>query len=133
MKTNVVPGEHRYLDVIRSQLARLFLGEESSEFDIPLAPIGSDFQMRVWNAPAFNPGSRDALELLDRAERLGIPGARRRAALGRANGTNMLSNHHPGAASRSTALTAHFADTAAASGERNGCSITSGDGKQSDQ
>src|ERR1700682_5022282 len=48
LKTNVVPGEHRYLDAIRTQLARYFSGE-SLEFDIPLAPIGSEFQVRAWD------------------------------------------------------------------------------------
>src|SRR5205809_5410892 len=40
LKTNVVPGEHKYLDAIRTQLVRYFSGE-NLEFDIPLAPIGS--------------------------------------------------------------------------------------------
>src|ERR1700682_4082365 len=48
LKTNVVSGEHRHLDAIRTQLARYFTGE-SLEFDIPLAPIGSEFQVRAWD------------------------------------------------------------------------------------
>src|SRR5437016_7783973 len=40
LKTNVVPGEHRYLDAIRSQLARYFSGGDLA-FEIPLAPVGS--------------------------------------------------------------------------------------------
>src|SRR5437764_12720242 len=87
LKTNVVPGEHRYLDAIRSQLARYFSGK-NLEFDIPLAPIGSDFQMRAWEIlPSIPVAETRSYSWM--AERLGIPNARR--AVGRANGTNMLS------------------------------------------
>src|SRR5436190_5312705 len=48
LKTNVVPGEHRYLDAIRTQLTRYFSGENLA-FEIPLAPIGSKFQIRAWD------------------------------------------------------------------------------------
>src|SRR5436190_9484722 len=48
LKTNVVPGEHPYLDAIRTQLARYFSGENLA-FEIPLAPIGSKFQIRAWD------------------------------------------------------------------------------------
>src|SRR5205814_9428134 len=47
LRTNVVPGEHRHLDAVRSQLANYFLGE-NLEFDVPLAPVGSPFQLRAW-------------------------------------------------------------------------------------
>jgi AraC family transcriptional regulator of adaptative response/methylated-DNA-[protein]-cysteine methyltransferase len=87
LKTNVVPGEHRYLDAIRTQLVRYFSGEEL-EFDIPLAPIGSEFQMRTWDVLRAIPVA-ETRSYSWMAERLGIPGARR--AVGRANGTNMLS------------------------------------------
>src|SRR3981081_4683936 len=42
LRTNIVPGEHRHLAVIRSQLAEYFAGKRM-EFDVPLAPIGSQF------------------------------------------------------------------------------------------
>jgi AraC family transcriptional regulator of adaptative response/methylated-DNA-[protein]-cysteine methyltransferase len=87
LKTNVVPGEHPYLDAIRTQLARYFSGEEL-EFDIPLAPIGSEFQTRAWDVLRSIPVA-ETRSYSWMAERLGIPGARR--AVGRANGTNMLS------------------------------------------
>ena len=87
LKTNVVPGEHRYLDAIREQLACYFSGE-NLEFDIPLAPIGSDFQMRAWEILRSIPVA-ETRSYSWMAERLGIPNARR--AVGRANGTNMLS------------------------------------------
>src|SRR5438045_526904 len=47
LRTNVVPGKHRHLEAIRSQLADYFSGK-NLEFDIPLAPIGSEFQLRAW-------------------------------------------------------------------------------------
>ena len=87
LKTNVVPGEHRYLEAIRSQLARYFSGEEL-KFNVPLAPIGSDFQLRAWKVLRSIPVA-ETRSYSWMADRLGIPGARR--AVGRANGTNMLS------------------------------------------
>src|ERR1700692_3741217 len=47
LRTNVVPGEHRYLTAVRQQLADYFCGKRL-EFDIPLAPVGSAFQLRAW-------------------------------------------------------------------------------------
>src|SRR5213596_10609 len=47
LRMNVVPGEHRYLTATGQQLADYFSGN-SLEFDIPLAPVGSAFQLRAW-------------------------------------------------------------------------------------
>src|SRR5438034_7713880 len=47
LQTNVVPGEHHYLAATRQQLAEYFSGNKL-EFDIPLAPVGSPFQLRTW-------------------------------------------------------------------------------------
>src|ERR1700730_6643385 len=47
LRTNIVPGEHPYLDAMRSQLTDYFSGK-NLRFDIPIAPIGSLFQLRVW-------------------------------------------------------------------------------------
>src|SRR4026209_453172 len=87
LKTNVVPGEHRYLTAIRKQLARYFSGE-NLKFDVPLSPVGSEFQMRAWNVLRAIPVA-ETRSYSWMAEQLGLPGARR--AVGRANGTNMLS------------------------------------------
>lgn len=86
LHTNIVPGKHRYLDTTRAQLADYFSGT-NLEFNIPLAPIGSDFQRRSWDILRSIPIS-ETRSYSWMAERLGIPGARR--AVGRANGTNML-------------------------------------------
>src|SRR5947207_4915962 len=82
LRTNIVPGEHQYLDAIRSQLADYFSGKKL-EFDIPLAPVGSDFQLRAWKILRSIPvGETRSYSWM--AERLGDENARR--AVGRANG-----------------------------------------------
>src|SRR6188472_729245 len=47
LQTNIVPGEHAHLVAIRSQLADYFSGK-NLEFNVPLAPVGSPFQLRTW-------------------------------------------------------------------------------------
>ncbi len=84
---SVVPGEHPHLSATRTQLAAYFTGE-NLEFDIPLAPVGSDFQLKAWEILRSIPiGETRSYSWM--AERLGDPGARR--AVGRANGMNMMS------------------------------------------
>jgi AraC family transcriptional regulator of adaptative response/methylated-DNA-[protein]-cysteine methyltransferase len=86
LRTNVVPGQHRHLDAIRTQLAAYFAGE-NLDFDVPLAPVGSEFQTRTWELLRSIPtGETRSYSWM--ADQLQIPGARR--AVGRANGTNML-------------------------------------------
>jgi AraC family transcriptional regulator, regulatory protein of adaptative response / methylated-DNA-[protein]-cysteine methyltransferase len=84
--TNVVPGEHRHLAATRRQLADYFSGK-NLEFDIPLAPVGSAFQLRAWKILRSIPvGETRSYSWM--AKRLGDENARR--AVGRANGTNMI-------------------------------------------
>jgi AraC family transcriptional regulator of adaptative response/methylated-DNA-[protein]-cysteine methyltransferase len=86
LRTNIVPGEHPHLDAIRSQLADYFSGK-NLEFDLPLAPIGSEFQLRAWKIlRSISLGETRSYSWM--AERLGDRNARR--AVGRANGTNMI-------------------------------------------
>jgi len=86
LRTNVVPGEHPYLETIRLQLAGYFSGRKL-EFDIPLAPVGSDFQLRAWEILRSIPvGETRSYSWM--ARQLGDENARR--AVGRANGTNMI-------------------------------------------
>ena len=86
LATNVVPGEHRYLTAMRQQLADYFSGR-NLEFDIPLAPVGSPFQLRAWKILRSIPvGETRSYSWM--AKRLGDENARR--AVGRANGTNMI-------------------------------------------
>ena len=84
--TNVVPGEHRYLTATRQQLADYFSGKKL-EFDIPLAPIGSTFQLHAWKIlQSIQVGETRSYSWM--AKQLGDENARR--AVGRANGTNMI-------------------------------------------
>ncbi len=86
LRTNIVPGRHPHLDAIREQLAEYFAGTRTG-FDVPIAPVGSDFQLRTWKLlRAIPPAETRSYSWM--AERLKIPGARR--AVGRANGANML-------------------------------------------
>jgi AraC family transcriptional regulator, regulatory protein of adaptative response / methylated-DNA-[protein]-cysteine methyltransferase len=86
LRTNVVPGKHRHLDTIRSQLAHYFAGKKL-EFDVPVAPVGSAFQLRAWKILQSIPvGETRSYSWM--AKRLGDENARR--AVGRANGTNMI-------------------------------------------
>lgn len=82
----VVPGAHPVLDAVARQLGEYFAGGRM-QFDVPLAPVGSPFQVRVWNELRRIPagGTRSYAEM---AARLGVPGAAR--AIGRANGSNMI-------------------------------------------
>ena len=87
LRTNVVPGEHRHLRAARQQLNDYFSGQ-SLDFHIPLAPVGSNFQLRAWKILRSIPvGQTRSYSWM--AKRLGDGNARR--AVGRANGTNMIS------------------------------------------
>ena len=86
LEMNVVPGEHRHLAATRQQLADYFFGKNLG-FDIPLAPVGSPFQLRAWKILQSIPvGETRSYSWM--AKRLGDENARR--AVGRANGTNMI-------------------------------------------
>ena len=86
LRTNVVPGEHLHLTAARRQLADYFSGK-NLQFDIPLAPVGSPFQLRAWKILQSIPiGETRSYSWM--AKRLGDENARR--AVGRANGTNMI-------------------------------------------
>jgi methylated-DNA-[protein]-cysteine S-methyltransferase len=70
----------------REQLEAYFAGE-SRDFDLPLAPQGSEFQQRVWRALCDIPyGHTESYGGL--AKRIGMPGAAR--AIGLANGHNPI-------------------------------------------
>jgi AraC family transcriptional regulator of adaptative response/methylated-DNA-[protein]-cysteine methyltransferase len=86
LRTNIVPGEHRHLDLLRSQLADYFSGK-NFKFDAPLAPVGSPFQLRAWKILRSIPvGETRSYSWM--AKKLGDVEMRR--AVGRANGENMI-------------------------------------------
>jgi methylated-DNA-[protein]-cysteine S-methyltransferase len=79
-------GRHRLIELARSQLDEYFAGERQA-FDLPLAPRGTPFQQRVWQALAQIPfgQTRSYAQL---AGAIGQPTAMR--AVGAANGRNPL-------------------------------------------
>jgi methylated-DNA-[protein]-cysteine S-methyltransferase len=68
------------------QINAYFAGELTT-FDLPLAPRGSEFQLRVWTALRDIPYGRTE-SYGDLAKRIGSPGAAR--AVGLANGKNPI-------------------------------------------
>lgn len=68
-----------------AQLAQYFAGERT-EFDLPLAPKGTDFQQRVW-AELVKIGYGETASYGEIAHRLGLTNAASRA-VGTANGRN---------------------------------------------
>ncbi len=85
----VAPGrrDDAHLRAAREQLRAYFAGG-LQDFDLPLAPAGTDFQVRVWEALRAIPfGS--TVSYGEVARRLGLPAASR--AVGAANGRNPIS------------------------------------------
>ncbi|MBO8192469.1 methylated-DNA--[protein]-cysteine S-methyltransferase [Streptomyces oryzae] len=72
---------------VTEQLGEYFAGDRT-EFTVPLAPQGTDFQRTVWSALCEIPYGR-TLSYGQLAERIGKPGAAR--AVGLANGRNPIS------------------------------------------
>jgi methylated-DNA-[protein]-cysteine S-methyltransferase len=74
------------LAALRTQLQEYFDGERT-EFDLPLAPEGTSFQRKVWNALCEIPYGK-TMSYGELARHIGQPGAAR--AVGLANGSNPL-------------------------------------------
>jgi methylated-DNA-[protein]-cysteine S-methyltransferase len=81
----VVEGEAAVAE-LRRQLTEYFAGERR-QFDLELAPAGTEFQQRVWAELQRIPYG-ETVSYGDIARRLGRPGASR--AVGLANGSNPL-------------------------------------------
>lgn len=75
------------LDRAVEQLREYFAGERT-EFDLPLAPDGTPFQRRVWEALRTIPYA-ETISYRQLADRVGNPSASR--AVGLANGRNPIS------------------------------------------
>jgi AraC family transcriptional regulator of adaptative response/methylated-DNA-[protein]-cysteine methyltransferase len=86
LKCAIVPGHHAILDATALQLTEYF-GGKRLEFTVPLAPVGSAFQLRVWAELGRIPPGRTR-SYTEMAERVGVANGRR--AIARANGSNML-------------------------------------------
>lgn len=74
------------LDAAAAQLAAYFAGERRT-FDLPLAPVGTEFQRAVWQALRDIPHG-ETISYGELARRIGRPRAVR--AVGAANGRNPL-------------------------------------------
>jgi methylated-DNA-[protein]-cysteine S-methyltransferase len=85
-----VPGDrddaHPVLRAAAAQLAEFFAGERKA-FDMPLAPTGTEFQMRVWEQLRLIPYGT-TISYGELARRVGNPAASR--AVGLANGRNPI-------------------------------------------
>ncbi len=82
----VIHADHPLLDAVAGQLGAYFAGE-CLTFDIPLAPLGSPWQLAVWEGlRAIPPGETRSYAQL--AGSLGRPTASR--AVGHANGRNPI-------------------------------------------
>ncbi len=86
LKCVIVPGTNAVLEETRRQLQRYFAGA-SLVFNLPLAPVGSDFQRRVWAELQRIPVGRTR-SYIEMARRVRLPNGHR--AVARANGSNML-------------------------------------------
>jgi len=76
-----------FLSATITQLAEYFAGQRRS-FDIPLDPVGSDFQQTAWLALRTIPYG-ETVSYGEQARRLGDP--RKARAVGAANGKNPIS------------------------------------------
>jgi O-6-methylguanine DNA methyltransferase len=84
--TEVDAGQDSVLDDTADQLADYFAGRRR-EFDLPLKPIGTDFELRTWNALLAIPFGQ-TWSYLQQATAMNCPRACR--AVGGANGRNPL-------------------------------------------
>ncbi len=87
-RTAARDDDHPVLVAARTQLGEYF-ARERRVFDLPLAPAGTAFQTRVWNALLDIPYGATA-SYGDVARRLGLPLTASRA-VGLANGSNPIS------------------------------------------
>jgi methylated-DNA-[protein]-cysteine S-methyltransferase len=79
-------ADHPVLAEAARQLGEYFAGERQ-QFDLPLEPVGTDFQLAAWRALTRIPYGR-TVSYGEQARRLGLAGKAR--AVGAANGRNPL-------------------------------------------
>ncbi len=81
----ITPGDHPHLTAIDQQLREYFAGSRQT-FDVPLAPTGSEFQRRAWNALIEIPYGQTR-SYGEQARAMATTALR---GVGRANGMNYL-------------------------------------------
>jgi len=82
----LVPGRNRHLAAAEAQLAEYFAGQRT-RFELELAPVGTEFELRVWSELGRIPFA-ETRSYAEIAARIGRAGAQR--AVGTANGRNRL-------------------------------------------
>ena len=82
----IAPGHHPHLESLRVELAEYFAGD-LRDFTIPVAPYGTDFELRAWRFLQTIPYGQTH-SYGQQAAALGSPSAAR--AVGRANGANFI-------------------------------------------
>lgn len=87
LRCAVVPGTDVTLDAAEAQVRRYFVDGRAG-FDLPLAPVGTAFQLSVWEALRRIPAG-ETRSYAQIAAEIGRPGAQR--AVGSANGSNRMS------------------------------------------
>ena len=83
---DLVPGDSPVLSLAKAQLEEYFRGERR-DFDLPLAPAGTEFQRRVWQR-LLGIAYGTTTTYGELAQELGNPNASR--AVGLANGSNPI-------------------------------------------
>ena len=83
---SLTPAGVRFLQAAKTQLAEYFAGSRR-DFDLPLAPQGTEFQLQVWHELARIPFGA-TISYAQLAQRIGNPSGTR--AVGAANGRNPL-------------------------------------------
>jgi methylated-DNA-[protein]-cysteine S-methyltransferase len=84
---DLVPAAREMIADVESQLAEYFAGTRT-EFDVPLDPVGTEFQRSAWRALREIPYA-ETVSYGEQAERLGDRNKAR--AVGAANGRNPIS------------------------------------------
>ena len=87
LKTNVVPGRASVISTRSGSNWLIIFRGKNLEFDLPLAPVGSEFQLRDWEILRSIPAG-ETRSYSWMAERLGDAGARARS--GAPTATNMI-------------------------------------------
>lgn len=84
---NIIQGENQYFDTLEKELTSYFKGK-LQDFTVPLSPVGTDFQKKVWDILRAIPyGTTRSYQ--EQAYILGKPQAVR--AVANANGLNKIS------------------------------------------
>lgn len=86
LNARIIPGENEYTRQVKKELEEYFAGTRQ-HFDVPLDPIGSDFQKKVWTILMDIPYGK-TVSYMEQATTLQMPAAVR--AVAASNGLNKI-------------------------------------------